>query len=278
MRFADLGGGHLVEAERVGDAVGQLLVGARGDGGLERDGGAGPGRAGLAGGRGHDQGSSRSRPRGRRHPCRLHPLGCGPDEPCPGRYPALRPVRPAGSGCAGGGPARRAWPGRPGGVPGRLSRPGCLGPARRAGRTGRRSALRRAGLEADRGRAQTARPSRGDDAARAVLPSRVPGRGGAASAPAARLLCAGPAAPPPPLFPAARRLRCGRGRQRRPPRPAGGPSRQRASLKTVRSMMTGRGSVGEGERAGPSGRGGGSDHPRDAGCGWTVRIGAIPRG
>jgi len=60
--LADLGGGHLVEAERVGDAIGEPLVGARGYGGLERDGGAGPGRAGLAGGPEHDQGSSVSAP------------------------------------------------------------------------------------------------------------------------------------------------------------------------------------------------------------------------
>lgn len=61
----------------------------------------------------------------------------------------------------------------------------------------------------------------------------------------------------PPLVPAARALPRTSRFQRRPHRPPGASRRRRASLQTVRLLMTGRGSAGEGDRAGPTGCGGG---------------------
>ena len=86
----DLGGGHLVEAEGVGDAVGQLLARAQGGGSFEADGlaGLGPVLAGLARGLGHDLGSLLSAPGAAGTRAGLIPSGAVDQSPAPGgAYP-----------------------------------------------------------------------------------------------------------------------------------------------------------------------------------------------
>ena len=216
----DLGRGHLVEAEGVGDAVGLLLAGAQGGGSCERDRRAGrrPVSSWAC-----SRACSWSRslllcPGGHRHQCRPSPLGRGRAKPGPGRGRALRPALPAGSGCAGAD-RNGLRPGRPGGVPGRreAARGALALPGERAEPPGallwQSGARRRTGPGLDR--------ALGPRGWAARAPGSTGDRQGAGPGQPARCPSPDPALPPSPLVPAARPLPCAPSRDPTSPRVVG---------------------------------------------------------